>query len=474
MRIIGVDIGAKYIIAHDGDKAVEISTPLEAQAYIRPNDIVVLEQTGAYGIRWAEVFSILGAKVYIADGRDFKNYRLAHSRKKDDSLDAFYLRKYYQEKPNKCRPYNPQQTHIRALIRQHIRNQKDITKHTNRLKQYLAMIYPTEENHLKHRQTLYNHLDQLITRLKQTPHALSPLAISEAKKLQICLTQAKQLEEEITSIARNHPDYEILKTFPLGDIQIATLLAYSWDINNFPDKEGYIAYVLMGANLEQSGTSIYKVKTDKARTEIKGIYYMLFMKAHQKTHPLHPLARLSRELINTKHNYKKRYIKFLSRFLELTYYARRDRTDYITTLKNKLHRLQAELSHTQRKDLTEYKAMKLYRLTRSINTIKELINTAQRKDILDLGENPSQAPSLFGWNEINPQEEDHENHSPKPNSPKHSHSHSPDPDQSRVCKDLYKPDPDPTGSPMHKRKVEDNTRQRPENNPRDKSPPTGG
>ncbi|MEM2447283.1 MAG: transposase [Candidatus Bathyarchaeia archaeon] len=309
MRIIGCDVGAKYIIVHDGDKAVEISTPLEAQAYIRPNDIVVLEQTGAYGIRWAEVFSTLGAKIYIADGRDFKNYRLAHSRKKDDSLDAFYLRRYYQEKPNKCRPYNPMQTHIRALIRQHIRNQKDITTHTNRLKQYLAMIYPTEENHLKHRKTLYNHLDQLITRLKQTPHALSPLAISEAQKLQVCLTQAKQLEEEITSIARNHPDYEVLKTFPLGDLQIATLLAYSWDIKDFKDKEGYIAYVLMGANLEQSGTSIYKIKTDKARTEIKGIYYMLFMKAHQKTHPLHPLARLSKELINAKHNYKKRSSK---------------------------------------------------------------------------------------------------------------------------------------------------------------------
>ncbi len=409
MRVIGCDVGAKYIIVHDGDKAIEISTPLEAQAYIRPNDIVVLEQTGAYGIRWAEVFSTLGAKVYIADGRDFKNYRLAHSRKKDDSLDAFYLRRYYQEKPHKCRPYNPMQTHIRALIRQHI----------------------------------------------------------------VCLTQAKQLEEEITSIARNHPDYEVLKTFPLGDLQIATLLAYSWDIKNFKDKEGYISYVLMGANLEQSGTSIYKIKTDKARTEIKGIYYTLFMKAHQKTHPLHPLARLSKELINAKHNYKKRYIKFLSRFLELTYYARRDRTDYITTLKNKHHRLQRELSHTQRTDLTEYKAMKLYRLTRSINTIKELINTAQRKDILDLGENPSQAPSLFGWNEINPQEEDHARYS---HSHKHSHSPdpSPDPDQARVCKELYKPDPDPFRSPMSRRKVENHTRQRPENNPRDKSPPTGG
>ena len=155
----------------------------------------------------------------------------------------------------------------------------------------------------------------------------------------------------------------------------------------------------------------------------------------------------------------------MSRFLELTYYARRDRTDYITTLKNKHHRLQTELSHTQRTDLTEYKAMKLYRLTRSINTIKELINTAQRKDICFPSEGEGTAPSLFGWNEINPQYS---------HSPKHSHSPDTDPDQARVCKELYKPDPDPFRSPMSRRKVENHTRQRPENNPRDKSPPTGG
>ena len=41
-----------------------------------------------------------------------------------------------------------------------------------------------------------------------------------------------KLEEEITSIARNHKDYEILKSFHgLYDILIATLIAYYWDID---------------------------------------------------------------------------------------------------------------------------------------------------------------------------------------------------------------------------------------------------
>ncbi len=457
--IYGADIGAKEIILHNGSQSLRISTPLEAQALIKPNDVVILEQTGAYGIRWAEIFTTLGAKVFIADGRDFKNYRLAHSRKKDDTLDAFYLRKYYQEKPHKCRPYNPMQVHTRALIRQHIRNNKDITKHTNRLKQYLAMIYPAEDIHLWSREKLHNRLKHIEERLKQTPHALTDLALSEVKKLKICLEEAKQLEEELINIARNHPDYPILSTFPLGDIEIATLLAYSWDINTFTGKKAYIGYVLMGSTLEQSGTSIYKVKVDKARTEIKGIFYMLFMRSHRKEDPLNPLARLSKELINTKHNFKKRYIKFLSRFLELTYEARKHRTDYITTLQNKLQRLKEELSHTQRKDLTEYRAMKLYRLTRSIKTIEELI--AQRKDIcFPLKDGEGTAPSLFGLDLKNTtKEETHEEDKPlhhsQPDDSYASHS-QPEP----ASKPATTPDGHGRGntlsSRMHKREVEDN------------------
>ncbi len=388
MKTYGCDVGARSIILHDGKNAHEVSTPLEAEALIKPPAVVVLEQTGAYGIRWAEIFNTLGCKVFIADGRDFKNYRLAHSKKKDDRLDAFYLRRYYLEKRQKCRLYNPTQTHIRALIRQHIRNEKDLTKHTNRLKQYLAMIFPLEEYHLLGRSRFFKLLPQIEQRLKTIPHALNELALSELRKLQITLQENKRLEEEIISLAKNHPDYDVLKTFPLGDLQIATLLAYSWDISAFEDKEGYIAYVLMGANLEQSGTSIYRVKTDKARTEVKGVFYTLYMQAHRKTakwtHPLQPIANLVKDLVNARHNFKKRYIKFLSRVLELTYYARKHRLSYTDTLRLKLQRLEIELSHTRREEeLTENKTYKLFRLTRAITTYREMLNLAhaQGKDI---------------------------------------------------------------------------------------------
>lgn len=404
MKIYGCDVGAKNIILHDGKNAYDISTPSEAKEIINEKCIIVLEQTGAYGSRWAEIFTSIGCKVFIADGRDFKNYRLAHSRKKDDRLDAFYLRKYYleKEKRTKLRPYNPHQIYIRALIRQHIRNEKDITKHTNRLKQYLAMIFPFEEYHLLSRSKFFKSLTSIEKKLKQTPHTLSDIALTELKKLKIALEENQKLEKEIISIAKNHPGYEILKTFPIGDLQIATLLAYSWDIKDFKDKDKYIAYTLMGANLEQSGTSIYKVKTDKARTEIKGIFYTLYMQAHRRTqkwtHPLRPLTEFIKDLVNAKHNFKKRYIKFLSRFLELTFFARKYNLNFEETLKLKITRLEKELiSLKEKEELTQNKIYKLYRLTRAINTYKQILNfaLAQGKDISYLSQRKEEERQVY-------------------------------------------------------------------------------
>jgi len=80
-----------------------------------------------------------GGKVYIADGKDFKNFKLYQAvRKKDDYTDAYYLRLFFFERPKRVWRFNKELAHLRALIRQHMRNEKDITKHANRLSQYLA------------------------------------------------------------------------------------------------------------------------------------------------------------------------------------------------------------------------------------------------------------------------------------------------------------------------------------------------
>jgi len=407
--IIGCDVSASFIILHDGENALKIQDPTELPEF-PPNTIFILEQTGAYGIRWAQVFISLG-EVYIADGRDFKNFRLAHTRQKNDNLDAFYLREYFLKNPHKCRPFNPQVVYIRALIRQHIRNQKDITMHTNRLLQYLQIIDPY--NPRPSRYKLHRYIDQIENHLKEIPHALTDLALSEIKKLKACLEEAQKVRQEIENIARNHPDYEILRTFPLGDLQIAVILAYSWDIEDFRDKDGYIAYTLMGTSLEQSGKSLYRVKTDKARTEIKGLLYTLYLNANKEKHPLKPLSDLAKELASDRNNYKKRYIKFLSRLLELIYYARKNRTDYRTTLQNAIARRERELSYTQQKELNPTKARKLYHLARSIQTYKKML--AQCEDISSWDSQSPQEPQAYLVPE--PKNQKKEDSHEEPNSP---------------------------------------------------------
>jgi transposase len=458
--VIGCDVSAGFIILHDGKNALKIQDPKKLPEF-PPNTTFILEQTGAYGIRWAQVFISLG-EVYIADGRDFKNFRLAHTRQKNDSLNAYYLREYFLQRPQKCRPFNPQVVYIRALIRQHIRNQKDITMHTNRLLQYLQIIDPYNPRPTRYK--LHRYIDQIENHIKEIPHALTDLALSEIKKLKACLEEAQKVRQEIENIARNHPDYEILQTFPLSDLQIAVILAYSWNIDDFTDKDGYIAYTLMGTSLEHSGKSLYKVKTDKARTEIKGLLYTLYLNANKEKHPLKPLSDLAKELASDRNNYKKRYVKFLSRLLELVYYARKNRTDYKTTLQNAIARRERELSYTQQKELNPTKARKLYHLTRSIQTYKKML--AQCEDISSW--DSPQEPQAYLVPEQNQQKEDsHE----EPNSPNLSHNLSLSPDKPKHPRQRKqdKRRGNTADDGMQKRKVGDNLRQEPESDKRQPS-----
>ena len=147
-------------------------------------------------------------------------------------------------------------------------------------------------------------MDEIEQELKQTPHALSGLAFMELNNLKLVLDWHSKLEEEITSIARNHKDYEIFRSFHgLNYILIATLIAYYWDIERFKDVDSLIGYMVMGANLEVSGTSLNRMKTGKVRAEVKGKFFMLF------------LFDLLRSRLGGGNNQKKRYIKFLTDFI---------------------------------------------------------------------------------------------------------------------------------------------------------------
>ena len=407
MKVLGCDVAKDFIILHDGKSYHHISRQnLHTLKDLVSGNTVVLEQTGSYGVRWACILSDFGAKVFIADGKEFKAFRHGRDRRKDDWIDAYYLRLFFKDKTKRkyCKPFSPKMVNLRALIRQHIRNEKDITRTMNRLMQYTAIIFPYDEYYTLKRPKFIKALDEIEQKLKESPHTLSTLALMELRKLKTALEEQKRLEEEIKTIARNHPDYQILKTFPsFGDLLIATLIAYYWDAKNFKDVDAFIGYTLMGSIREQSGTSLNRVRTDKARTEVKGKFFNLFRSAHIKnrrgyTHPYNPLAEVLKTRVFGGWNMKKRYIKFLSRIFHLVYYALKYRMTYKEALKFKIKELERNIQRLRNlPELGKTQAFELSRLIENLEVYKEMLRlTPECQDISDSPKGEAERPVYFG------------------------------------------------------------------------------
>jgi hypothetical protein len=55
-RVFGCDVSKDYIILHDGSQAYKLSLEnFQSIQKLVNNNIVVIEQTGAYGLRWGQV-----------------------------------------------------------------------------------------------------------------------------------------------------------------------------------------------------------------------------------------------------------------------------------------------------------------------------------------------------------------------------------------------------------------------------------
>lgn len=100
--------------------------------------------------------------------------------------------------------------------------------------------------------------------------------------------------------------------------------------------------MVMGANPEVSGTSLNRMKTDKARAEVKGKFFMLFLQSHKDNSPYKPLIDLLRSRLGGGNNQKKRYIKFLTDLLELVYYALKYRLSFSQAVAWKVKELERE------------------------------------------------------------------------------------------------------------------------------------
>jgi transposase len=54
-RVLGCDVSKDYIILHDGSQAYKLSLEnFKSLQKLVNNSIVVMEQTGAYGLRWGK------------------------------------------------------------------------------------------------------------------------------------------------------------------------------------------------------------------------------------------------------------------------------------------------------------------------------------------------------------------------------------------------------------------------------------
>ncbi len=400
VRVIGCDVAKDFLVLHDGKnfylyseskkkterlkaklKAKEIKTLSEL---IESGDTVILEQTGTYGLSYAKRIEQLGAIVLIADGKEFKRFRNGRHRNKNDKVDAMYLRKMYFSDYHRrfIRPLNEQRFKLRALIRAHIRTNKDLTRSVNRLKNFLAYLYPDEDYKDISRYKLLNGLQELKRELATHPDSLGLIAISEIEKIEVCIKTLNRLNEEISSIVINHRDYEILSSFPqFGLMAMAVLIAYYGDIDLFDDKDSFIGYVLMGTRYEQSGSSVNITKTDKTRTEVKGIFYMIYLQASRKNSPYKPLTDFIKTTIYGKHNNKKRFIKFLDKLLEMVYYALKYRLKFNEVLELLIERKEKQVNDlnekSKKEELTQNELIRLYRTNNLLLVYKDISRRAK-------------------------------------------------------------------------------------------------
>jgi hypothetical protein len=84
------------------------------------------------------------------------------------------------------------------------------------------------------------------------------------------------------------------------------------------------------------------MKTDKARAEVKGKFFMLFLQSHKDNSPYKPIIDLLRSRLGGGNNQKKRYIKFLTDLLELVYYALKYRLSFYQAVAWKVKELSKE------------------------------------------------------------------------------------------------------------------------------------
>jgi len=394
MKVLGCDVGKGFVILCDGEnyyfygslKEVKGKLPRRVKILnkeefpeLLKNNLVVLEQTGFYGVRFAKIFQDFGAIVKVADGKEFKRFRGGRVRDKDDYIDAFHLREmFFDDEFSKfITPFQEEKVALRSLVRYKKKLEKDLTRHVNRLRQVLAAVFHDKDYFDLSRSALFKKLPEIKEELQKKDTYFKLIVLSEIEKVEACLKAKREVEKELTRVVKKHPDYEILSSFPhLGDMTIATMIAYYYDVNNFKTADEFIAYLLMGVRKEQSGKSLNRKKTDKTRSEVKANLFMCWVQTKKRNSVLLPLRKYLESRISGGHNHKKRFVKWADYILRLAYRALKLRLTFEEVVKLAIEEKEKQSGRLEEKvekiELTEKEYTRLYRTKRLLAVYQDI------------------------------------------------------------------------------------------------------
>ncbi len=316
---------------------------------VMPGDVVILERTGANGLRYANILKRIGAKVYVVDGKQFSRFRNGFNPNKEDYTDASMLATYGQiyamqrdarlsEYLRTLPPYlsdtllkllseigplrlykmHNVELKLRHLINEYRRADADLTDSINRLKDHLTAFLP-DPAPFRTRMYILNHLDEFPAMIEDEDYRAT--VEYEIQRVKIALERKQKIEQRIKEIATAYypEEWDILGTLPhISTIQKATILAYGGIrvVEGKMSRDEFIGYALEGTNRKQSG-STDTTNTDKVRREVLHVFWMYYMQAHTSKSPLRPLVGYLKAVSYGGDIFPKRYRKFLDKLLEI-------------------------------------------------------------------------------------------------------------------------------------------------------------
>ncbi len=375
---------------------------------VKPGDIVIMERTGANGLRYANILKRIGAKVYIVDGKQFSRFRNGFNPSKDDYTDASmlatygqlyiiqrdpHLSKYIQDLvpflsstllkflkeigPLRLYIIHKVELKLRHLINEYRRADADLTEAINRLKDHLTAFLPSSDA-FRTRKYILNHINEFPSMIEDADY--KEAVEYEIERVKISLKRKQMIERRIEQIAMAYypKEWKILSTLPhISTVQKAVILAYGGIrvVEGKMKRDEFIGYAIEGTNRKQSGR-VDTTSTDKMRREVLHLFWIYYTQAHLSKSPLRPLVEYLKTVSYGGDIFEKRYRKFLDKLFEIVRIMLKYRLSFHQALHYRYKQLSRHLTRLYNlgKDVKRKQMVEMGYISASIKTILQMLD----------------------------------------------------------------------------------------------------